>query len=220
MRTRPAPPRVLEIAAGVVVTAFFIAAIENHLDLGRLRVSLAQVHGDMIALALVCLVGGFGAKIWRWRTMLAPLSPGVSFTTAGQTLMGSVALNNVLPLRAGDVARAVAFRDELGVGPTVLAGLLVLERLLDLGMLIALAAMIAVAMEMTGWPPSAYYALHWLGVGGLLALGVLIVLVRPLARRAIDRRARAGRLDRVLALGGTALEVIAAQMKGAQATRR
>ena len=210
--------RALKIACGLIVTAFFVTAIATHLDTARFAASFSHVGPATIVLALACVVGGYGAKIWRWQTMLTPLTPGISLAVAGQTLLSSVALNNVLPLRAGDVARAIAFRRELGAGPTALAGLLVLERLLDTAMLIGLAALIAVAMAISGQLPTAYRALPVLGVVGLVVLVAVLGMAGSAARWVLNGGAGSTGLSRkVVAFAGGALHVIADHMRGVRA---
>ena len=70
--------------------------------------------------------------------MLRRFSPDVAYGASFSVFLASIALNNVLPLRAGDMARSFAFRDQLQVAPSQIAATLLLERLLDLMSLLTL----------------------------------------------------------------------------------
>lgn len=83
------------------------------------------------------LVGGFTTRILRWWWILRALEPKVSLIGCFGPFLVSLAINNILPLRAGDIYRVVGFRQELGIASAQILGTLVIERLLDMWVLLA-----------------------------------------------------------------------------------
>lgn len=90
--------------------------------------------------AFVMLLLDYTVRSWRWAVMLRVEKPDVRVAQAGRFLMASIALNNVLPFRAGDVTRAIIFPPQLGISRGFAAATLVLERLLDLVFVLLLMA--------------------------------------------------------------------------------
>jgi uncharacterized membrane protein YbhN (UPF0104 family) len=86
--------------------------------------------------------------------------------------MGAIAMNNVLPLRLGDVMRAIVFPAAIGVGRIPATGTLVMERLVDLLTLLAWLS-IGVTFAGSAQLPS------WLAIGSvwLAAIGGVLLFV-------------------------------------------
>ena len=86
--------------------------------------------------------------------------------------MASVAANNILPFRAGDVLRAFGFNRRLGISAATSVTSLVVERLLDLLMLVSL---LGVALSYFGMELSkiAGTSGNFLIIGGLTILFIL-----------------------------------------------
>ena len=81
---------------------------------------------------LASLALDYAARIARWRMMLSAAGAQVSIRGCAAAFLGSVALNNILPARLGDVVRALVFPAAIGVTKTISTGSLVMERLVDL----------------------------------------------------------------------------------------
>jgi uncharacterized membrane protein YbhN (UPF0104 family) len=99
---------------------------------------LAGADWRLLLVALVVLSADMGARITRWWLMLRTLEPALPFSSCIRPFLASLALNNTVPLRAGDVVRVFGFRRSLGAPTAHIAGTLVLERLLDLLVLLAI----------------------------------------------------------------------------------
>lgn len=82
----------------------------------------------------------FALRILRWQGMLRAVNPAVGYLDATRPFLTSFALNNVLPLRAGDVYRVFGFRTKLGMGASPVLASLLLERILDFLTLLAFLA--------------------------------------------------------------------------------
>lgn len=171
----------IKFAVGLLVTAGLISVIAQRIDGAKVLTAVEGLPALSVGLGGVALIADFAAKIARWRLMLRPLAPGISWRAAGGSLLGSLALNNLLPLRAGDAARAFGFRGVLGAGPAVVVPLMVLERLLDTAMLLVLAAGVMIPLSRLGvlpqwlWPVPYFAAAVVVGTPAAIAAFVLLM---------------------------------------------
>lgn len=124
--------RGVKLALGLLISAVFLYATLAAVPFGKVLEALAGARAGWIAAALGCMLVGYLLKIYRWTTMLRSLGADVGVSDTAAPFLGGVALNNVLPLRAGDVLRVVAFQRFTGVPASGQLGTLLLERLLDL----------------------------------------------------------------------------------------
>jgi uncharacterized protein (TIRG00374 family) len=111
--------------------------------LGRV---LRSVDTRWLLLAVLAFGAGYGCRAVRWSRMLHHANPRLAWWQCIGPLMAGVALNNLFPLRAGDVFRATASHRQLGVPTGTVVASLVAERLFDV---IALAGSLAVAVALT-----------------------------------------------------------------------
>jgi len=126
---------------------------------------LARVHGDDIARAAKsfrwlwlfpatgALAAGYGARIYRWWWMLRLCSPSVRLRACAWPLIAGFAVNNVVPFRAGDALRIVGFRRELELTAVQVLGSLLIERILDLTILLAFFVTGILGLSTTEIPP-------------------------------------------------------------------
>jgi uncharacterized protein (TIRG00374 family) len=133
-------------AIGWIITAVCLAVIARNVNVGELTAALADFHWPFLALGLVSLAFGYALRIVRWRVMLSAAGGKVTTRECVAPFLGSIGLNNVLPLRAGDVVRAFVFPAALGVPRVLAAGSLLMERLVDL---LTLLACLAAGMLLT-----------------------------------------------------------------------
>jgi uncharacterized protein (TIRG00374 family) len=160
---------------GLGLAVLFAYLFMRQMALDELLVLLSSVQLGWVMAGLLLFLLGYGARIARWRLMLALDNPGIAWQACAGPLLASFALNNLLPLRLGDIARAFAFSRSLGVGSTQALATLLVERLLDL---LIVLAILGVALQ---W--FSISASKLLGLGGLvllaLALGILLLLCAP-----------------------------------------
>lgn len=217
--------RVLKFAFGLGVSLVFTWLVVRDLDMKDFGAAMTDASPLWIAFATAFFFGGYAARVQRWRLMLSDSNPAISFWRSAVPLFASIAANNVLPFRAGDALRAIAFSRWLGVGTSRVLATLLVERLLDLLSLLAFAALLLtlLAQDLEG-------AWTALGVGGNLlaaiALVVLVVLLRPrlfagpahfIVRLA--RRYSAGIGDRLDGIVSQIFETLAEQARGGRMVR-
>jgi uncharacterized protein (TIRG00374 family) len=172
-------------AIGLAVAGVFVWLLASRVEWTGVRRVLGAASPGPLVLALVLLAADMAVRIVRWWWMLRALDPALPPRRCVRPFLASLALNNTLPLRAGDVVRAFGFREALRAPPGSVLGTLVIERVLDLLVLLAIffAGLVGVA---SGVFPHGYVAVG--AAAGALALGTLLVFV--LAPAAVLRRLR------------------------------
>jgi hypothetical protein len=181
---RPAPGalRWIKPAVGLVVAGAFATAIARRMDWQTVRGVWASADAGMLALAVALLGAGVTARIARWWWMLRALEPSLPMSACVRPFLVSLAANNTLPFRAGDVVRATGFRGVLRAPAARVVGTLVVERLLDMLVLLTLffAGLLGVA---AGAVPAAFVTTGaLLGAGCVGAVLALVLAPGPLRR--------------------------------------
>jgi hypothetical protein len=165
--------RLLKTIPGLLISAFFLW--RTFFPHGHPAISRAQLHSlrlvDPVWLIpfLVCSVGSYTMRSLRWKRMMRPA--GTSFKTCARVFMTSLAANNILPLRIGDIMRVFTYAPELGASPSFILSTVILEKLLDI---FVLSVLFIVTMAASVSPHLRLAAR--LGVG-VSALGILVLLL-------------------------------------------
>ncbi|MGL3104519.1 lysylphosphatidylglycerol synthase transmembrane domain-containing protein [Bradyrhizobium sp. BR 1432] len=156
---------------GILISFACIGYIISQIDLAGVRHAVAGFEWPYLLFGLISFAFGYASRVLRWTVMLRSTGAPISISACAGAFMGSMALNNVLPARLGDVVRALVFPAALGVTRAISTGTLVLERLTDLlSVLSFLAAGLAATDKVelsTGLRMSAL----------LLAAGATVVLI-------------------------------------------
>ena len=169
--------RAVHFALGLSLAALFIWLTLRHVDFAALGAAFGRVDGGALVLAPVALALGYLARIQRWRIMLRAHNPGLGLGRAGVAFVASTAVNNLVPFRMGDALRCFAFGQWLGVAPGAVLGTVLVERILDLVALLALAAVTIWLLAPQGAVWSAISTVALAGV--LVGVAVLAALVHP-----------------------------------------
>jgi glycosyltransferase 2 family protein len=128
--------KLLKFLLGLTSAFFFLWLMKSSINYAELKSSLDNINWGWLALALLALVFGYVIRIQRWKLMLRLDNKKINWISCAGPLLGSFAMNNVLPFRAGDLMRAFAFNKKLEVSPSGVLATLFVERLLDLLMVL------------------------------------------------------------------------------------
>jgi uncharacterized protein (TIRG00374 family) len=161
----------LRLALGLATTAMFVWLIARQLRGDELLAAFAGVTPLWLAFGLLSFCLGFACRVRRWQLMLRVSRPDLRWRACAGPFLASFALNNVLPLRAGDVLRAVGFNRRLDVGPGSVTATLFVERLLDMLMLLGVLGLVLMLFDLR------LQQIARIGGAGLLLLAVLIALL-------------------------------------------
>jgi uncharacterized protein (TIRG00374 family) len=163
-----------QIAFGLLISCAFIWLILTSIPIDELLSTLSKVRADYVAAGVAFFVVGYLCRIARWQLMLRIDNPALPFYRAGIPFMISIAANNVLPLRAGDVMRAFVFSKWLSVPSSSVLATLVSERLLDL---LSLLVCLALALAYLGLAMDSATTLLGIGSAGLFSVAAIVALI-------------------------------------------
>lgn len=182
MAGRSGPGRWLGPLLGLLVTAAFLGLIGYQVDLGAVAAAFASLTLPWLLAALALLAADYALRILRWWWMLRVLAPGLPPAACVWPYLTSIAINNLLPFRAGDALRAFGFRRQLRSPAMRVLGTLVLERLLDMTTLLGLFFAGLLAVPADRFPQAITLSAAWLTGTTALVLAALLLLAPKLPR--------------------------------------
>ena len=139
---------------GIAVSVVAIWLLVRSVDIGAAFEVLRTASPAWIAVMLVTTTVDVGARGARWRTLLAPIAPLPYRRVLAYTYIGYLA-NNVLPARLGELYRSHALGEGEGVSRTTVLGTVVVERVVDTVMVVAIAAAAVLILSARGVMSSA-----------------------------------------------------------------
>lgn len=184
------------VVFGLAVTCWFLYLAFHRLDWGTMAEIMAASSTAYLALAVLSLAGGYFFRIVRWWHMLKALDPEIPLKRCVTPFLGGMAVNNLVPLRAGDLLRAVGFRGNLRLPVMQVLGTLFIERLLDLGALLLFFFAGLWWLDPGSLPPNLVAAARWMGILCLSGLAVLLLIPQRLKQGVLwvlQRTPRRGR---------------------------
>lgn len=164
---------------GVVISLVCLVLVFRRVDFDALKLALVEFRWHFLAIGLVSLAIDYMARIERWAVMLRAAGAPVRTRQCIAPFLGSITLNNVLPLRAGDLVRAFVFPSAIGVSRVTATASLLFERLIDLlTLLLSLGIGLLISpMPLPDWIGKTVIIVAAVGV---TALAVIVVFGRTL----------------------------------------
>jgi uncharacterized protein (TIRG00374 family) len=101
---------------------------------------LSEADPLLFAAAMFCATAIFALRARRWQTILEPVAGKLSFGPLWRATAVGMMVNNVVPARAGEIARAYALTREVPVPFATSLASLAVDRLFDAIVLLLLAA--------------------------------------------------------------------------------
>ena len=132
-----------------LIGAGLMAYVLRGADLGRVGDAVMSARFDLIGLSVLAMVATYLARAVRWCYLLEPLGRVHLGVALRATVIGFAA-TAILPGRVGEVLRpyVLARREQLSVSAAI--GTVVLERLLDLAVILAIFGLAVVVFEPQG----------------------------------------------------------------------
>ena len=155
----------LKIAIGLVFSVFFLVLALRGVKFTLFLESLHQVRWQTLWPLPFIFLADISLRSWRWAYLLRPLSPVSTKKVFPYMIMG-LALNNILPLRLGEVSRAYLLGKNIGQSKIACLSTVFLERLIDLWIL---------AFIFITFVP--YQGSPWLSMLRIYARNVLLVAI-------------------------------------------
>lgn len=175
--------RHLPTVLGLLISASALFWLAQQFNLAELTDALQQVDLFVLVPVPVLILMSFIMRAQRWR-LLVDHQPQIRFWPSFSALMIGYLLNNILPARAGDVARALELGRSEKMSRTKAFATLVTERTVDLVTTLTLLAAV-----LLGYPALP----EWIKKAGMLiallsiAAMSLLVLAHTTGRRWIPR---------------------------------
>jgi hypothetical protein len=164
----------LKTLPGALISLFFLWYTFKGISFDQMR-SLHLAHPIWILGILAFTFASYTLRCVRWTSMM----PGAHFPVCARVLMTSLAANNILPLRIGDIMRVFTYAGDLGTSPSVILSTVILEKLLDI--------FILVLLFVTTMSSIATHRLHVIAYVSL-AISTVGLLVLLLGARALQPR--------------------------------
>ncbi|MDX6770453.1 MAG: lysylphosphatidylglycerol synthase transmembrane domain-containing protein [Elusimicrobiota bacterium] len=164
--------KALSVGVGLAATGFFLWLGLRGVEFHKLGEALRAARWGWLLPMTAIVYADLLVRALRWRVLLSRARPGAPVGELFRLEAIGLAVNNVLFMRLGELARAVLAARRLGVSsPTALASVAI-ERALDVAALLTIFLLASAAAP--GFVPAAVRQ----GAGLLLAaaLGALVVL--------------------------------------------
>jgi uncharacterized protein (TIRG00374 family) len=183
----------LRLAVGCLITLALGYFLFSRIDLDALLAQLRQASAGTLLLACGSICIAFAIRIIRWWQMLRVSRPILHAGACVAPYMISIAFNNLLPFRLGDFYRIVGFSRQLQISSSTIFASVVVERLIDLAVLLAVL-LVSLATWLGDSVPEAYVDLAYLLAALVVAVLALLPLFISLGNRILQRTMPAGRL--------------------------
>jgi uncharacterized membrane protein YbhN (UPF0104 family) len=127
----------LKTVPGLLISAFFLWYTFRGISFDQI-LALRAVHPAWVLGILGFTFASYALRCVRWSQMMprGQRSVRVHFLVCARVLMTSLAANNILPLRIGDVMRIFTYAGDLNASPSVILSTVILEKLLDIFVLV------------------------------------------------------------------------------------
>ncbi len=128
--------RALQILGALAICAAGLWVFLRDADLGQLRRELLSAHPLSLLLVAALTVLTLWLRALRWQLMLPPTPEAHNRGLFGCVMIGFM-LNNILPARIGEAARALLLWRRNRYPATVAVGSLIVERVIDVAAFLA-----------------------------------------------------------------------------------
>lgn len=170
--------QVVRFSLGIIVSCACLYYIFELVDVRLIVNEIVKLPFPYLFAALVFLTLDYWLRVVRWKRMLCLAQPGLRTRDCATPYLASIALNNVLPLRAGDIIRAFVFPKALGIERSYSLATLLIERVLDLVaiLLLLMLGFYALQGSVPGW-----VTVMAVSVAAMACVAALILLfgIRP-----------------------------------------
>jgi hypothetical protein len=164
--------------AGFLLSGALLLWVLRDVSLATVWAELSRADPWLFFWSTVAATVIFPIRALRWRVILEPVAPDIPFGPLWRATAIGMMINNVLPARAGELARAFALTREVPRVPfSTSVASLVVDRLFDAVVLLALGL---VAFMDPAFPANATIAgqplAEW-AIGGIALTGALLAIV-------------------------------------------
>jgi uncharacterized protein (TIRG00374 family) len=189
----------IRAAFGAAISVAAIWLVVRSVDVGRAVEVLRTVEINWIGLMAAFIVIDLAVRALRWQRLVAPIGHVRYPSMLAYLLVGYLA-NNVLPARIGELVRSHYLGDREGLSRTTTLGTVVVERVVDFVVVVAIASAAIIVLSVRGIVASA--VLIGVAMAGLLAAAVTVGIAAHRLPGAERIAAAAERWPRIHELAG------------------
>ncbi len=185
-------------ALGIGISAVALALVVRSVDLGAAWEALRRADARWLLLLLAFVATDVLLRAIRWRVLLGPVADVPLRSTLASLLVGYLA-NNVLPARLGEIVRSHDLGRRTGISRSTILGTIVVERVVDTLVVVAIAAVAILVLSVRGIVASA--VMVGAAVTALLVVGIAVGIAAhrlPGAERVVAVIARRPRVHGAL----------------------
>lgn len=143
------PP--VRVALGALLSTVFVWLAVRDVPLSEVLTTLSSARGHFLVLALLPVLVSPIVRALRWRLLYHPHQDGLRLLNMAAILLVSQMLNIVLPVRGGEVARTALMARIADRGAALTLGTLVVEKWLDLVVLLVLVLLVPLYVTLPPW---------------------------------------------------------------------
>jgi uncharacterized protein (TIRG00374 family) len=159
---------------GIAISVVAVALVIRSVDVGATLHALGQADLRWVALAAMLSTTDLAFRGLRWQRLIRPIAPVRFLPMLGYLAIGYAA-NNVLPARLGELVRSHYLGDREGISRAAALGTVVVERVVDLVAVVAIASVALLVLSVRGVLVSAVFI--GAAVAGLLLAAVALAIV-------------------------------------------
>lgn len=185
---------------GIGVSLIFIFLFARSTDFGEVRDAFRDANYAWVALSLPVYFLGLWMRTIRWQYLLRPVKKVSTLRLYPVVIIGLMA-NNLIPARAGELARAYVLGQRERISKTTSLGTIAVDRLFDGVTLIPMMLIVAAfAGKDTTFPVGFGNELNFAGLGAVMAVlfGAALAVLFYLAFSESGRAFLRGLLHRFL----------------------
>jgi len=163
----------VRLLVGMLISIVCVYLIVRQVDINEVGKAISNLNIFYAAVGVLSLGMGYYIRIARWAVMLRASGADVRTRSCASPFLGSIALNNILPFRAGDFVRAFVFPKVIGVRKVTATASLLLERLVDLLTLLlclSIGLLLSDLLHIPPWLEDSVTSLSIVGVTTLLSV--------------------------------------------------
>jgi uncharacterized protein (TIRG00374 family) len=160
-------------ALGLLVSVVCVVLVLSGVDLAQTIDLLAGARPAWLLLAVAGVVADLAFRALRWQILVRPIGHVPLRRLSGYMLVGYLA-NNLLPARLGELVRSHYLGDREGISRTSTLGTVVVERIVDTVVLVAIGAVAILVLNVRGVVVNAILA--GVAIAALLCVGLAVAL--------------------------------------------
>lgn len=163
--------QILQAIVGIAVSVVAIVLVLGSVDVSRTLDVLGGASAAWVLVVAAFIVVDVLFRAVRWQRLLEPIRHVAYRPVLAYLLVGYLA-NNVLPARLGELVRSHYLGDREGMSRTTTLGTVVVERVVDTAVVVAIAAFAILVLNVRGVVTNA--VLIGAAIVAMLAVGLAI----------------------------------------------